>query len=251
MPRLGHFSSRALNGIGLRPPVTIILNSNFDQSSVGTITDSSVSGFTFSTNPTTPTIDTTIKKFGASSIKFTPNNVEATLQCVDSQTAGAAYSLAGVDATIEMWIYINQSTYQWLDLFWWSNTLIRLNGPIGSASFSLAVSRVADPYAWNPISLSGGGGLVINTDEWIHIALVKKESPTRKITMYCNGIYAGESAIGSTLDIIPNGPRPMGFGGGAGAGYLQPTSFNIDSIRITKGAALYTSGFQVPSTAFY
>lgn len=88
-------------------------------------------------------------------------------------------------------------------------------------------------------ALSGGDVLVsaaVPRDAWGHFALVRASGT---LSFYYNGVLQASKASASAFAVTA-----------IGAGYNTPGSQYIDELRITKGAARYTTNFTPPDARF-
>jgi hypothetical protein len=187
------------------------------------------------------------KKLGVSSISLDGDDWLAVAD-------HSSLDMQGGDFTMETWIYLTSMPITTSVLFTKRNTW-NGNAPFGipvapyeifiynNGAIGLAISCNAnDPTpGWQSGSNSAAGTIQANT--WHHIAFVRTNSNNR-FTIYVNGAYA---IHGQVAGAATQNTAPLVIGAGAADGTRPLTGF-IDGVKITKGAALYTSTFTPPST---
>lgn len=199
-----------------------------------TITDSSP----VASNPTangTAKISTSSPKYGPGCIAF-----DGTTNSYLSTTADSTNFVFGTsDFTIEMWLFFNSTTQDCslLDMrpVSTSGSYVTLNAATGAASVNLE---------W----VVNGGATTIATGlaatRWYHLAVARSGS-TRKT--FIDGTQANSSPDSSNYTCPSGTGRPF-IGANA---RLSPVQFTLngklDDLRITKGAARYTSSFTPPT----
>jgi hypothetical protein len=151
------------------------------------------------------------------------------------------------DYTLECWVYpISLANFEYFH----TTYSIHIPNMIGNMSTSTDINYWSfGPVASGAIALYYYNGsvvtpiastLTINPNAWSHIALTKTSSGFQ---LWVNGVGNGYTAISGTPQSNAGYPLSMGQ-------YLTSTAFGyIDDLRITKGAARYTSTFTPPSSA--
>jgi hypothetical protein len=176
-------------------------------------------------------IDTTQSKFGGSSIRLQGGVNMIT-------TAGPQNSLGIGNYTVEMWIYLDGAGVQ----------RPMGQGALGTGEF-LFIIYGDGSFDWCEsvtARVNPGSGAVPPTT-WTHIAIVRSGLTT---SVYINGTQTGSTYTPvSNYNYSSTNPIYIGAGG-SGATGGQTFAGYIDDLRITPGAARYTSNFSVPSTAF-
>jgi Concanavalin A-like lectin/glucanases superfamily len=143
------------------------------------------------------------------------------------------FALGTGDFTIECWFNVNSIS---------NNGLFHLT----TSSFPSTISGVAMYIASNNISMYCNGvaspaGGVITPGVWYHAAIVRASSVTR---LYLNGVFS--SAAGAVTDVSNYTGTVLVIGGYYSATLL--TNGYISNFRITKGIAVYTGNFTVPTS---
>ena len=176
-------------------------------------------------------ISTAQSKFGGSSMYF--SNSVSSLRVPSSD----AINFGSGDFTVEMWINPTVlNTYNGLfDMRHTSATPAPLLFDIRTGS---------KPYIYiNDGVVNSTGTSVIPTNQWTHLALVRKSN---NIRVYVNGIKDNDVTFSGTIN--------SNLGLKIGAYYVDTTydKFNgyIDDLRITKGVARYNANFTVPTQPF-
>jgi hypothetical protein len=174
-------------------------------------------------------ISTSIKKYSTGSIYFdgTGDYLATNSTLITNFGAGLF--------TIESWVYFNSvsgtqyimSTYQDSGTGW-------ALGLFNSKFNFWATGDGAD--------IVGTTTPVINT--WYHLAV---SGQTGSIKLFVNGIQEGSTYTGATA---LNSTSTLRIGDGAGAATGQAVNGYLDDLRITRGAARYTTTFTPPSGAF-
>lgn len=186
------------------------------------ITDSSTNNTKTITVAGNVTINSDIKKFGASSIYF--NGADAN-RCRTNSSLDFAYGTGNF--TIEGWFY-----------FLAASSNMRLWQHSGEAdNVDLASSNRIAYYNGSSQTFSSNNAITENT--WTHIALVRNSGTA---TLYVNG-----SSVLSTAS-TPNTTNAQDIG----VGGQQNDNLNgyVDDFRVTKGVARYTSNFTPPILPF-
>ena len=160
-----------------------------------------------------------------------------------SYPSSANYNMGSGNFTVECWIYktafmsngSSENIFQIGPTLFANNTA---NSILVSANPS-GVSAGSAMSIWcNNTAFTTTYTLTLNT--WTHIALVKNSNVT---TLYINGV-----SVYSTADTFTYSSTYLGIGNGwaAGGNFFLGT---ISNFRVTKGTAIYTSNFTVPTIA--
>ena len=182
----------------------------------------------------TATISTTQEKFGNSSI-----SIPAATNSYYLSTSSEFYDLRAGSWTIELWVYpLGTSTR--------TGFISKSNSAGTSVPFLIEMtsSGFLQAIAQDGVSqkvITDASSLTANA--WTHVALVRN---VNTLTLYKNGVSVGtpqtlSGALVTTTDELRIGVTKFAS---SGAGCY------IDDVRITKGVAVYTTGFTPPSTTF-
>jgi hypothetical protein len=200
-----------------------------------TLTDSGPNPLTFAAG-TGVFVDTTIKKFGTGSIKFSGTGSA-------SSSNNSALNFGTGAFTIELWAYATAAAVQ---------TLIALNNvsaqwsgvQLGLDASNNLTFKSRTPSSGNAWDLDSGpisGGFTLNN--WHHILISRESSGTLRI--YVNGNLAYSTTFAG--DMTSGGSN---YFGEAGGGVSRFTGY-LDDIRITKGVARQTGTSFVPPINAY
>lgn len=141
------------------------------------------------------------------------------------------------DFTVECWVYL---------------TTAPTNGygapvAVGSAGAAWAINCVTSGsnfyFRWDTATSGGGFAVTGNysPNQWLHIAYVRSGTT---LTGYVNGVVAGtQSSYTENLTVSNN--LYIGTAAGNTARYLPGY---VSNIRVVKGAAVYTSNFNTPTS---
>jgi hypothetical protein len=151
----------------------------------------------------------------------------------------AAFNLPG-DFTIEFWVN-NNSVGANPSYICIGNTAATNNGFLiyySSATTSLRV-------------YSNGAALIVGptlaNSIWYHIAVVRSGSGSNNLTLYVNGVSAGQATNTATFTgVAGNG---VSIGSEYTTSHTVANNFYISNVRIVKGTAVYTSAFTPPTSA--
>ena len=176
----------------------------------------------------TPTTDTTIKKFGASSLEL--NGTTDYIGVAGNNDFGFGTG----DYTVEGWFYLTDVSV--------TNNLFDFRAGAGTdVAPVLYVNSSAQLnfYSFNANRITGPT-LLVNT--WYHIAVSRSSGTTR---LYVNGVSQGTPWVDSTdYDVA----KPLIVGATWDGNNV--VNGNIDEFRITKGLARYTANFVAPLSEF-
>jgi hypothetical protein len=153
-----------------------------------------------------------------------------------SQTYNADFNFGTDDFTVEMWVYPN--TVSSIDgLFAVSGgsggvpkMAFHLNSGTPSVHYN-GLTGASDIYTTSGTSIPAG--------QWSHLAYTRKGTTW---TWYINGVATGTGS-NSTVITFTSQPYYIGYGG---EGYFDSFDGKIQDLRVYKGVAKYTGGFDVP-----
>ncbi len=199
-------------------------------------TDSSASSKSLS-NTNNVTLDTSIKKFGAGSLKLTTSYLSA--------AASDDFHFTG-DFTIEAWANFSSASAPT------HPQIVSVSDGSGSNEIRLQLDGARRPvfYLFHTsgvakVTLSGSTAL--NQNQWYHLAIVREGT---RFALYVDG---SEVASTSSSTVIPSkswGVRVGYLHSGVNPGINYYFPGNLDEVRITKGVARYSSNFSAPTAAF-
>jgi hypothetical protein len=183
------------------------------------------------TNNGSVTLNTTTKKFNASSLYFNGSTQNLTLN------ASSNFNFGTDNFTIECWFNQTSKITSY-------PCLVNFNGPWAANVFELQVNTddVGNKICFS--ARNGGANILVSTTQpvagtWYHVAVVKSGS---SLLLFVNGVQ--EASASYTSDI-------SGGNSTANIGGISSKYFNgyIADMRITKGVARYTTNFTVPTAA--
>ena len=177
----------------------------------------------------TPTTDTTVKKFGSSSLEL--NGTTDYLGVAGNNDFGFGTG----DYTVEGWFYFNSVAAQ--------SILFDFRAGAGTdvaPVVLVAAGGSVQFYSYNAFRITGPT-LLVNT--WYHIAVSRSAGTTK---LYVNGASQGTPWVDSTdYDVA----KPLIIGARwDGAAYS--IDGYIDEVRVTKGLARYSANFVAPASEF-
>ena len=186
------------------------------------------------TNFGTVAVNTSVKKFGTSSIQFSGTNYLSLADDVDwNFTAG--------DYTIDCWLYIPTvgtarmgifSNYSGAGI---GNIQLELNTQGGGSFQTFAQSS----SGFSNIESADG---TITSNSWYHIAFVRNGN---LFTQYVNGVSVGSDNQSITLQ-DPTNTLYVGYT----AYQTKYLTGYIDELRVSKGIARWTSNFTPPTQPY-
>jgi hypothetical protein len=133
--------------------------------------------------------------------------------------------------TVEAWIYATS-------LFNYAVITGNLaNNSTTSWAFTVMADGVVRLQNWNTVVVATGVG-AISLNTWTHVAVTRNNDKNR---IFINGNNLSESTASVNFSLINN------LGIGKVPGIAATFNGYIDDLRITKGAALYTSNFTPPT----
>lgn len=215
--------------------VTLLLRGNSSP-----ITDEKA-GYTFSAYPAAPSINTSVKKFGAGSILFSNGGYLYNL------TADNSISNFETSAfTVEFWVRFTSVA---------ANQIIvgNLNQTGGvTDGWALYLSATGTLRAYGP-SVSGTTTVTVAANTWYHIALTRSGNTFR---LFKDGVF--DDGAGNVTSFTDAGSIVFstglqfdigGYGNNASSSGFLLRAY-IDDLRITRGVARYTTNFTPPTAEF-
>jgi hypothetical protein len=148
--------------------------------------------------------------------------------------AGPAFSFGTGNFTIEAWIYNTSSASTSKNIFGhWAG---------GAESYQFYL-RTNNRLVWQIYTQSSPdvASLAVPTNTWTHVAMCRSGSI---MYLFINGVLGDTTAVTNSAN---GGEVPRV---GAGQSGTQLFSGYIQDLRITKGVALYTASFPVPTSSF-
>jgi len=220
-----------------RSQVSLLLHGDGANGST-TITDNSPSPKTV-TAVGNAQISTAQSKFGGASIAFDGNGDALSVAGLSDLSQ---FTMPGVAATYECWLYLNSLPAVRYFLFGSFGT--------GDSGWTVDIDSSGNIF----ISRNSSGATVslsspVVASSWQHLAVVSNGTT---IVVYRNGISVGSLAASSNLvGAGAIGAVTQDFRIGARqAANLLPLNGYIDDLRITKGVARYTANFTPPTAPF-
>ena len=209
---------------------------NFD----GSDGDRTTSGLDASNNNLSLTYDSagdelssTQKKFGSTSL-YIADNVRV------SSTEG--FNMGTGDFTMEAWFYFTTIGVGFSIFDQWNSGTSLARSQLWHGSSANGQLKFYHSIAGQSTQTISFANPTISTGSWVHLALVRQGGTVK---LYVNG--TADSTSGSTSGNVHR-TDDMWFGdqqtGGGGA-----PQYYMDDLRITKGAARYTSNFTAPTSA--
>ena len=209
---------------------------NFD----GSDGDRTTSGLDASNNNLSLTYDsagdelsTTQKKFGSTSL-YIADNVRV------SSTEG--FNMGTGDFTMEAWFYFTTLSAGFGIFDQWNSGTSLARSQLWHGSSAGGQLKFYHSIAGQSTQTISFADPTISTGSWIHLALVRQGGTVK---LYVNG--TADSTSGSTSGNVHR-TDDMWFGDQQTGGGNAPQSY-MDDLRITKGAARYTSNFTAPTSA--
>ena len=209
---------------------------NFD----GSDGDRTTSGLDASNNNLSLTYDsagdelsTTQKKFGSTSL-YIADNVRV------SSTEG--FNMGTGDFTMEAWFYFTTLSAGFGIFDQWNSGTSLARSQLWHGSSAGGQLKFYHSIAGQSTQTISFADPTISTGSWIHLALVRQGGTVK---LYVNG--TADSTSGSTSGNVHR-TDDMWFGDQQTGGGNAP-QYYMDDLRITKGAARYTSNFTAPTSA--
>jgi len=179
----------------------------------------------------TAQISTAQSKFGGSSLLLDGNSDYITV-------SNSNLGLSGATFTLEFWVYLNGGI----------GSLTCLYSDYNGGSAGMIINKTTDDILAAYLTGDGAditGTTTLSTGQWYHVAL---SGSSGSYKLFLNGTQEGSTFTGSAT----NGTSTKYIGcfywtnlGGA----LRFVNGYLDSFRITKGTARYTSAFTPPTSA--
>ena len=209
---------------------------NFD----GSDGDRTTSGLDASNNNLSLTYDSagdelssTQKKFGLTSL-YIADNVRV------SSTDG--FNMGTGDFTMEAWFYFTTLSAGFGIFDQWNSGTSLARSQLWHGSSAGGQLKFYHSIAGQSTQTISFADPTISTGSWIHLALVRQGGTVK---LYVNG--TADSTSGSTSGNVHR-TDDMWFGDQQTGGGNAP-QYYMDDLRITKGAARYTSNFTAPTSA--
>ena len=209
---------------------------NFD----GSDGDRTTSGLDASNNNLSLTYDsagdelsTTQKKFGSTSL-YIADNVRV------SSTEG--FNMGTGDFTMEAWFYFTTLSAGFGIFDQWNSGTSLARSQLWHGSSAGGQLKFYHSIAGQSTQTISFANPTISTGSWIHLALVRQGGTVK---LYVDG--TADSTSGSTSGNVHR-TDDMWFGDQQTGGGNAP-QYYMDDLRITKGAARYTSNFTAPTSA--
>ena len=209
---------------------------NFD----GSDGDRTTSGLDASNNNLSLTYDsagdelsTTQKKFGSTSL-YIADNVRV------SSTEG--FNMGTGDFTMEAWFYFTTLSAGFGIFDQWNSGTSLARSQLWHGSSAGGQLKFYHSIAGQSTQTISFADPTISTGSWIHLALVRQGGTVK---LYVNA--TADSTSGSTSGNVHR-TDDMWFGDQQTGGGNAP-QYYMDDLRITKGAARYTSNFTAPTSA--
>ena len=209
---------------------------NFD----GSDGDRTTSGLDASNNNLSLTYDsagdelsTTQKKFGSTSL-YIADNVRV------SSTEG--FNMGTGDFTMEAWFYFTTLSAGFGIFDQWNSGTSLARSQLWHGSSAGGQLKFYHSIAGQSTQTISFADPTISTGSWIHLALVRQGGTVK---LYVDG--TADSTSGSTSGNVHR-TDDMWFGDQQTGGGNAP-QYYMDDLRITKGAARYTSNFTAPTSA--
>jgi len=185
------------------------------------------------TNTGSVTVNTSVKKFGTGSMKFSGSNY-----LITSSSSDLGFGTGNF--TIEFWYYplTRTSTYPQIlnNSAAWGTNAISLSDRHGDAPTK---------FTFDINNYSATRSIVSNTvvveNTWYYLAIVRNGT---NISLYVNGIY--DNGITTSVSVDGGGPIQWRVGSENGNANTFLNGY-IDDLRITKGLARYTQNFTPPT----
>lgn len=156
----------------------------------------------------------------------------------------SGFDLSTGDFTIEAWVYFNS--------FAANNRLVGLGqGAIGGGPYTGWALNVVNSgaavslYRYDGTETAVQTNYAFSTKQWYHVA-VSRSGTTLKI--FVNGVQVLSTSNSLSYSGVNSDPLYVGaqYDGAGGNGWKYLNGY-VTNIRITKGAALYTTNFSVPT----
>ena len=178
----------------------------------------------------------TQSKFGGKSLAFLADGHYA------ASAADVEFNFSNGPATFECWIYPTSTTAFGHVMGQWGSSGSECSWHVGIGPGTSVFFELSDTGGYVPAYSTGvsSGGITLNA--WNHIAVVFV--PGSSIKLFCNG------------NLVTTGAAPASLYNSTAQFRLGRISLGqqfygyIDEVRVTKGAARYSTSFSVPTAAF-
>ena len=178
-------------------------------------------------------LSSTQKKFGSTSL-YIADNVRV------SSTEG--FNMGTGDFTMEAWFYFTTLSAGFSIFDQWNSGTSLARSQLWHGSSAGGHLKFYHSIAGQSTQTISFANPTISTGSWIHLALVRQGGTVK---LYVNG--TADSTSGSTSGNVHR-TDDMWFGDQQTGGGDAP-QYYMDDLRITKGAARYTSNFTAPTSA--
>lgn len=193
-------------------------------------TDNSASPLTFTANNANPTLTTADFKFGTASLNFPGTTTGDYIAC----TNGTPFAFGTGDFCIEFWANrTNAGCY-----------ILGNASTSGTTTYTIGISVAGNPFITAPGAAILTSSVAISSGTWAHVAFTRESGVFR---VFVNGSLSG-SATPATRDFSTANTFIVGNAGTTNL--LTQYQGKIDELRITKGAARYTTSFNVQLIEF-
>ena len=188
-----------------------------------------------------PAIETRLKKFGSSSLRF---NAASDYGIIASQAL--TLSNYSGDFTLEFWLNLlgraQSSGGVWIISQTSSGNYTPILLHLNASSTLLQLYTSTSGSSWTPVSALNVANLVRNA--WMHIAVCRNNG---FITVFVNGVPGAIAQIGTTALMTTTNPWYVGSGN-TGVTYLNGC---FDDLRFTKGVSRYYNASFTPATSAF
>ena len=162
-------------------------------------------------------------------------------------SASSDFAYSSGNFTIETWWFPTSTTRQAIyHGSWGADYSIGIDYNGASSNLKLGMWASSNGSSWNLLNAdAGGNGITAGTpvqNQWNHIAYVRNGST---FSMYLNGVCVGTvTGITAAVDVTASDTQVIGEWWNTSA--MNSISGYLQDLRIYKGVAKYTGGFDVP-----
>jgi hypothetical protein len=162
-------------------------------------------------------------------------------------SASSDFAYGSGNFTIETWWFPTSTTRQAIyHGSWGADYSIGIDYNGASSNLKLGMWASSNGSSWNLLNAdAGGNGITAGTpvqNQWNHIAYVRNGST---FSMYLNGVCVGTvTGITAAVDVTASDTQVIGEWWNTSA--MNSISGYIQDLRVYKGVAKYTGGFDVP-----